>query len=349
MKILMSGNEAVGEGSVAAGCRHYYGYPITPQNELTAYMAKRMEEVDGVFVQAESELAAISMVFGSSVAGKRTMTSSSSPGVSLKQEGISYLAGCRLPAVIVNVQRGGPGLGNIAPSQADYFQSTRGGGHGDYRTPVLAPYSVQEVYDLTIHAFDLADRYRTPVLILMDGQIGQMMEPLEIHPAQKADLPEKDWVLTGCEGRDPRLIRSLLLQPDTLEEMNATLRETYEKIRRTEQRSESYLLDDAEICVVAYGTSASVSREAVRRMRSDGTKAGLLRPITLLPFPEDALRHAAESVSAFVVVEMSMGQMIDDVRLVLEGKRPVEFCGRTGGNIPSVDEIIKKVGDILSI
>ena len=343
MKTLMSGNEAVGEGTVAAGCRYYYGYPITPQNELTAYMAKRMAEVDGVFVQAESELAAVSMVFGSAVAGKRAMTSSSSPGISLKQEGISYLAACRLPAVIVNVQRGGPGLGNIAPSQADYFQATRGGGHGDYRTPVLAPYSVQEAYDLTMYAFDLADKYRTPVLVLMDGQIGQMMEPLELHPAEKADLPEKDWVLTGCEGRDPRLLRSLLLQPDTLEELNTTLRETYEEIRHTEQRSESYLLDDAEICLVAYGTSARVSREAVRRMRSDGIKAGLLRPITLWPFPEDAIRNAAERISAFVVVEMSMGQMIEDVRLVLEGKRPVGFCGRTGGNVPSVDEIISAV------
>lgn len=343
MKILMSGNEAAGEGAIAAGCRYYYGYPITPQNELTAFMAARMAEVDGVFVQAESELAAISMVFGSAVAGKRAITSSSSPGISLKQEGISYLAGCRLPAVIVNVQRGGPGLGNIAPSQADYFQSTRGGGHGDYRTPVLAPYSVQEVYDLTMRAFDLADMYRTPVLILMDGQIGQMMEPLELHPPEKVDLPEKDWALTGCEGRDPRLLRSLLLNPDTLEDLNTTLRETYEEIYRTEQRSESYLMDDAEVCIVAYGTSARISREAVRHMRADGIKAGLLRPITLWPFPKDAVAQAAETAKAFVVVEMSMGQMIDDVKLVIEGRRPVEFCGRTGGNVPSIDEIISTV------
>lgn len=347
MRVLMSGNEAAGEGAIAAGCRHYYGYPITPQNELTAYMARRIADVGGVFVQAESELAAINMVFGSAVAGKRAMTSSSSPGVSLKQEGISYLAGCRLPAVIINVQRGGPGLGNIAPSQADYFQATRGGGHGDYRTPVLAPGSIQEVYDLTIDAFDLADGYRTPVLVLMDGRIGQMMEPLELHPAGAVDLPDKDWALTGCQGREPQIVRSLHLKPDELEALNIALREVYEEIQHSHQRFESYLMDDAEICIVAYGTSARVSREAVRRMRSDGVRAGLLRPICLYPFPADAVKQAADKVRGFVVVEMSLGQMIDDVRLVLEGKRPIVFCGRTGGNVPSPDEIINTVTSIV--
>ncbi len=343
MNVLMSGNEAAGEGAVAAGCRYYYGYPITPQNELTAYMARRMAEVGGVFVQAESELAAISMVFGSAVAGKRAMTSSSSPGISLKQEGISYLAACLLPAVIVNVQRGGPGLGNIAPSQADYFQATRGGAHGDYRTPVLAPSSVQEIYDLTIDAFDLADRYRTPVLVLADGRIGQMMEPIDLRPAQTVDLPPKDWVLDGCEGREPRLIRSLLLSEGKLEELNLKLAAVYKRIECDEQRSDSYLVDDAEICIVAYGTSARISKEAVRILREGGKRVGLIRPISLWPFPVNVVREAAERVKAFVVVEMSMGQMIEDVRLSIEGKCPVRFCGRTGGNIPSVDEIVQTV------
>jgi len=344
VKILISGNEAAGEGAVAAGCRHYYGYPITPQNELTAHMSRRMEELGGVFVQAESELAAINMVFGSAVAGKRAMTSSSSPGISLKQEGISYLAGCRLPAVIINVQRGGPGLGNIAPSQADYYQATRGGGHGDYRTPVLAPDSVQEVYDLTIDAFDLADKYRTPVLVLMDGRIGQMMEPADLHPAkERTDLPAKDWALTGCDGRDPQLIRSLFLNEDKLEELNMVLAGVYREIGKNEQRSQEYLMDDADVCIVAYGTSARISREAIRLLRADGAKVGLLRPISLWPFPAEAMGKAAEKVKALVAVEMSLGQMIDDVRLTTECRRPVGFCGRTGGNAPTTDEIVEEV------
>jgi 2-oxoglutarate ferredoxin oxidoreductase subunit alpha len=343
MKVLMSGNEAAGEGAIAAGCRHYFGYPITPQNELTAYMSKRMEELDGVFVQAESELAAINMVFGSALAGKRVMTSSSSPGISLKQEGISYMAGCRLPGVIVNVQRGGPGLGNIAPSQSDYYQATRGGGHGDYRTPVLAPESVQEVYDLMIDAFDLADRYRTPVLVLMDGRIGQMMEPLELREAKKVELPPKDWALTGCEGRDPQRINSLYLKEGMLEELNMVLAGVYREIERNEQRSLTFEMDDAEICIVAYGTSARVSREAIRIMRADGGKVGLFRPVSLWPFPVKALDEIVERVRAFVVVEMSLGQMIDDIRLVVEGRKPVGFCGRTGGGVPSTDEIIAEV------
>lgn len=346
MKILASGNEAAGEGAIAAGCRYYYGYPITPQNELTAYMAARMPEVDGVFIQAESELAAISMVFGSSVAGKRTMTSSSSPGISLKQEGISYLAGCRLPAVIFNVQRGGPGLGNIAAAQSDYFQSTRGGGHGDYRTPVLAPWTVQEVYDLSIDAFNLADRFRTPVLVLMDGRIGQVMEPLEAHPAREVDLPEKDWVLTGCEGRDSRFIKSLILKEDELEQFNLELGKTYAEIEVNYQRSQSYRMDDAEVCIVAYGTSARLSREAVDELRSRGVMVGLIRPISLWPFPVDAIVEAAKTVKAFVAVEMSMGQMVEDVRLAVHNHVPVGFCGRLGGNVPSTENIAEAVAAV---
>lgn len=341
--LLICGNEAIGEAAIQAGCRAYFGYPITPQNELTAYMARRMSEEGRVFIQSESELAAISMVFGASVAGERSMTSSSSPGISLKQEGISYLAGCRLPAVIVNMSRGGPGLGNIGPGQADYFQSTRGGGHGDYRTPVLAGASVQELADLTSLAFDLADRYRTPVLILGDGILGQMMEPVVIPRSQPDRQPEKDWTLTGARGRPPRCVKSLYLGPGELEAHNRKLQETYREIGEKEVRWESFLTDDAELVLVAFGITARICREVVSRLREAGLPVGLLRPITLWPFPEKAVRELSRKTKMLLSVEMNFGQMVDDVRLAAEGNCPVEFFGRGGGEILTGEEITEAV------
>jgi 2-oxoglutarate ferredoxin oxidoreductase subunit alpha len=354
-KILMCGNEAVGEAAIQADCRYYFGYPITPQNELTAYMARRLPEVGGVFLQSESELAAINMVFGAAAAGVRAMTSSSSPGISLKQEGISYFAGAELPAVIVNIVRGGPGLGNIAPAQSDYFQATRGGGHGDYRTIVLAPSTVQEMMDLTRLAFDLADRYRNPVIVLGDGLLGQMMEPVEI--GQKAESrklktenrkqkTEKPWALTGAKGRPRNLIRSLYLGEGVLEKHNQHLQKKYKKISREEVRYEGYSLEDAEIVLVAYGTSARISRAALIRARKKGLKVGMLRPITLWPFPADIIARVASRAKAFLAVEMSAGQMVEDVRLAVEGKCPVRFYGRMGGEVPTAGEILKEIRKI---
>lgn len=338
-KLLFCGNEAIGEAAVRAGCRCYFGYPITPQNELTAYMARRMEEEGRVFIQSESELAAISMVFGASLTGNRAMTSSSSPGISLKQEGISYLAGCELPAVFVNIMRGGPGLGNIGPGQADYFQSTRGGGHGDYRTPVLAGASVQELADLTYRAFDLADIYRTPVLILGDGVLGQMMEPVSFTPPRRRKLPAKDWVLDGCRGRPARSIRSLYLGPGALRAHNEKLQAKYRIIEEKEVSYESFRTRDARLVLVAYGISARLCREAVKRLRREGLAVGLFRPITLWPFPVRAMRALAESAAVFLSVEMSEGQMVEDVRLAVEHKKPVEFFGYGGGELFAVEEI----------
>lgn len=342
-KVLMTGNEAAGEAAVHAGCQAYYGYPITPQNELTEYMAARMPQVGRVFIQAESELAAINMCYGSSAAGARTMTSSSSPGISLKQEGISYLAACELPCVIVNVQRGGPGLGNIAPGQADYWQATRGGGHGDYRTIVLAPHTVQEVFELVALAFDLADKYRTPVLVLSDGRLGQMLEPVVLPELPPPAIPPKPWALTGCKGREPNVIRSLLLDENELEALNRRLFARYAEIERREVRYAEYEVEDAEVVLVAYGTSARICREAMRRAKGKGWKVGLVRPITLWPYPAQALQRAAEHCNFFVCVEMSYGQMVEDVRLSVEGRRPVLFTGRTGGNVPSSDEILATI------
>lgn len=341
-KILMCGNEACGEGAILAGCKFYAGYPITPQNELTSYMAKRLYDTNGVFIQAESELAAINMVFGAAVAGARAMTSSSSPGISLKQEGISYLAACELPCVIVNMQRGGPGLGNIAPSQADYFQAVKGGGHGDYRLIVLAPSGVQELLDYTYTAFDLADKYRNPVFILGDGLIGQMMEPITI----KLDpplMPEKPWALTGCKGRAPNVIRSLLLGDNILEEHNKKLQAKFNEMKRTEVRSEGLHAADSDLIVVAYGSSARMAKAAVERARSRGLKAGFIRPITLWPFPVSAIEAAAIRAKKFLVVEMSAGQMVEDVRLALNGRAACEFYGRMGGGIPTEDEILLEI------
>lgn len=342
-RFLITGNEAIAEAAIQAGCRFYAGYPITPQNEIPAYMSRRMPEAGGVFIQAESELAAINMVLGASAAGSRAMTSSSSPGISLKQEGISYLAGCQLPAVIVNIMRGGPGLGNISPAQSDYFQATKGGGHGDYRCIVLAPSTVQEAADLTGLAFDLADKYRNPVIILGDGMLGQMMEAVTAKNAKKIPQRNKDWILTGAKNRKPNIIRSLFLGEGVLENWNNALQAKYKKIETSESRFESFYLEDSKIILVAYGTMARIAKEAMREARAKGIKVGLIRPISLWPFPEDAFIKFSNKSKRFLVVEMSAGQMIEDVRLAVDGKAKVEFYGRTGGSIPSKEEILKQI------
>lgn len=343
-KILMCGNDACGEGAILAGCRFYAGYPITPQNELTAYVAKRMNELGGVFIQAESELAAINMVLGASAAGARAMTSSSSPGVSLKQEGISYMVGCELPCVIVNVQRGGPGLGNIAPSQGDYFQAVKGGGHGDYKMIVLAPASAQEMLEHTILAFDLADKYRNPAFILSDGLLGQMMEPVKFPAAGSQPLlKDKPWALTGCAGRKPNVIRSLYLGDGVLEEHNKKLQAKFSRMKETETRAEGFNLKDSEIVVVAYGSVARSAKAAMEAARSKGIKAGLIRPITLWPFPDRMIQEASSKAKKFLVVEMSAGQMVEDVRLAVNGRVGVEFYGRMGGGIPTVEDILARL------
>jgi len=336
-KQLMRGTESIGEAAIYAGCYCYFGYPITPQNELTEYMARRMLETDRVFLQSESEIAAINMLLGASATGRRVMTSSSSPGISLKQEGISFMAAMELPAVVVNVMRGGPGLGNIAPSQSDYFQGTRGGGHGDYRTIVLGPASVQELNDLTFEAFDLADVYRTPVLILADGMMGQMMEPVVFknEPLDPGKLPEKEWAIRGARGRPSRFIRSLILNVDEEEEHNWKLHRKYQLIQRREVRYEEIETKDAEIAVVAYGTAARIAKAAVRRCREKGLRAGLFRPISLWPFPNDEMRSLASRVEHILVFEMNTGQMIEDVRLAVEGRVDVSLYGRPGGVVPT--------------
>ncbi len=346
-KVLMTGNEAIAEGAIQAGCRFYAGYPITPQNELPAYMAKRMPEVEGVFIQAESELGAINMVFGASAAGARAMTSSSSPGISLKQEGISYIAGAELPAVIVNVMRGGPGLGNIWPAQSDYFQATRSGGHGDYHSIVLAPSCIQETYEFTFLAFDLADKYRTPAIILGDGMLGQMMEPLEIkNQKSKIKNYKKPWALTGCKGRQANIIKSFYMLEGDLENFNLTLQKKYKTIQQKEQRYESLFLDDARVILVAYGTMARIAKSAVNKLRKKGKKVGLVRPITLWPFPQKAFTQHLRPNTKYLVIEMSYGQMLEDVKLTINGKAKVEFLGRAGGGIPTEEDIIKKVARI---
>ena len=346
-KVLMCGNEAIAEAAIIAGCRFYAGYPITPQNEIPSYMSKRMPEVGGVFIQSESEISAINMVFGASVTGVRAMTSSSSPGISLKQEGISYLAACELPAVIVNIMRGGPGLWNIAPSQSDYFQAVKGGGHGDYHTIVVAPASLQEMVDLTFLAFDLADKYRTPVMILGDGILGQMMAPVEFKNGEgwrvKGEGVKKDWILDGCKDRKPRIIRSLLLADDELEKLNLKLQKKYQDIKDKETRCEVLYGDDSEIMLVAYGTTSRIARSVVEKLRKTGKKIGMLRPMTLWPFPEKGLKKLAKKAKSFLVVEMSCGQMVEDVKLAIDCSRPVYFYGRTGGQIPDESGITKEI------
>ena len=342
-KVLMKGNEAIAEAAIQAGCRHYFGYPITPQTEVAAYMAKRMPKIGGCFLQAESEIAAINMVYGVASTGHRVMTSSSSPGISLKGEGLSYMAGAELPALVVNVQRGGPGLGGIQPSQSDYFQATRGAGHGDFHMLVLAPASVQEMADLTIKGFDLADKYRMTVMLLADGTMGQMMEPVEIHTPETHEY-DKSWAVTGTKmARPHNIINSLSLDPYELERMNFDRYARYRVIEENETMAEEYLMDDAQICVVAFGIAARVAKNAINEARKNGVKVGLIRPITLWPFPKQTLMKAAEHCESFISVELSMGQMIEDVRLAIECRRPVALCNRAGGVIPSPEEVYAKI------
>ena len=346
-KVLMKGNEAIAEAAIRAGCRHYYGYPITPQTEIAAYMSKRMPKIGGTFLQAESEIAAINMVYGTASTGRRAMTSSSSPGVALKAEGISYLAGADLPALIVNVQRGGPGLGGIQPSQADYFFATRGPGHGDFHVIVLAPASVQEMADLTRTAFELAEKYRMPAMLLADGTMGQMMEPV-VLPEEEVDpatlQADKSWAVTGtrCE-RKHNIVNSLYLKPDELERTNVERFKRYEKLAAEETRWEEYMMEDAEVCVVSTGITARVSKNAIVEARRRGIRVGMIRPITLFPFPSAPLKAAAAKVKSFLAVELNMGQMSEDVSLAIECARPVAKCNRVGGMIPSVDEVLAAI------
>ncbi|MDD6361555.1 MAG: 3-methyl-2-oxobutanoate dehydrogenase subunit VorB [Christensenellaceae bacterium] len=347
-KKLMKGNEAIAEAAIRGGCRFFAGYPITPQNEIPEYMSWRLFEVRGQFVQSESEVAAINMVYGAAGAGARAMTSSSSPGISLKQEGISYIAGAELPCVIINMVRGGPGLGGIQPAQSDYFQATKGGGHGDYHMLVYGPSSVQECVDILYNAFDKADEYRIPVMILGDGMLGQIMEAVTL-PEMKdvSKLPEKKWAATGKNtGENRRIINSLYIEPDELESLNRKLYDRYALIAERETKYEEYLCDDAEIVLTAYGTVARIAKSAVNILRENGIKAGLLRPITLYPFPSEAFLKVASrpSVRRFVCSELSMGQMIEDVKLAVEGKKPVDFYGRTGGNVMTPEDIVEFVG-----
>ena len=345
-KVLMKGNEAMAEAAITAGCRHYFGYPITPQTEVAAYMAKRMPKIGGTFLQAESEVAAINMVIGAASAGVKAMTSSSSPGISLKQEGISYLAGCELPALVVNVQRGGPGLGGIQPSQSDYFQATKGGGHGDYHLIVLAPATVQEMYDLTFKGFYLAEKYRMTTMILADGTMGQMMEPVVLNDV-KMPVIEKPWATNGTKNHAGRnIINSLSLLPEELEVWNHRRYERYAEVEKNEVMYEEFMMDDAEIVIVAFGIAARVSKNAIAEARKAGIKVGLIRPITLWPFPKDALLKASKTAKAFISVELNMGQMIEDVKLSINCSKPVYFVGRTGGMIPSPEEVLAKIKEI---
>jgi 2-oxoglutarate ferredoxin oxidoreductase subunit alpha len=344
-RVLMKGNEAIAEAAIRAGVQAYFGYPITPQSEISEYMAKRLPSSGGVFLQAESEVAAINMVYGAAGAGARVMTSTSSPGISLMQEGLSYLVGSELPCVVVNIMRGGPGLGNIAPSQADYFQATKSAGHGDGRNLVLAPSTIQEAADLTILAFDLADRYRNPVMILGDGYLGQMMEPV-MFPDGRVPRPAPSWATTGTAEGPVRLINSIYLEADELEAHNLRLQEKY-RAMRGEVRAEAYRMEDAEIAVAAYGIAARVVRSAVDRARARGIRAGLLRPITVYPFPTDAVAEAARSVRVFLTVELSAGEMVEDVRLAVEGRVPVRFYGRMGGAVPTPPELLGRIEQTL--
>ncbi|WP_242964890.1 3-methyl-2-oxobutanoate dehydrogenase subunit VorB [Scatolibacter rhodanostii] len=349
MKVLMKGNEALAHAAVSAGCRHFFGYPITPQTEISAYMAKTMPKVGGTYLQAESEIAAINMVLGAAAAGVRAMTSSSSPGISLKAEGISYMAGSDLPALIVNVQRGGPGLGGIQPSQSDYWQATKATGHGDFQILVYAPSTVQEMMDMVGHAFDTAEKYRVPAMILADGMLGQMMEPVTLPEEKTAEASSKPWAACGHDNkREHNVINSLYLTPNKLEDLVLERYARYQKIQETEQMAEEYKMEDAEMMIVAYGASARVARGAIMQAREKGIKVGLVRPISLWPFPVDAVRSNGQKVKDILVVEMNMGQMVDDVRLAVECRTPVHFLGRTGGMIPSPIEVLKKIEELAS-
>lgn len=347
-KILMKGNEAFGKAAIEAGCHYFFGYPITPQSELPEYLSRELPKVGGAFVQAESEVAAINMVYGAGGTGTRVMTSSSSPGVALKQEGITYCAGAEVPCVVLNIMRGGPGLGTIQPSQSDYYMSTKGGGNGDYRTPVFAPASVQEAVDMIIEAFDVADIYRTPVMVVADGMIGQMMEPVDFDKERKTrELPEKTWAANGTKGkRLPNVINSLYLQSEELEQHNLKLEKKYKAIEENEVQYEMYHTEDAELVFVAYGTVSRIVKTTVDQMRAEGYKVGLIRPKTLWPFPNKAFTEIPNAKN-LLVVEMSLGQMIDDVKLACECKLPVDFYGRSGGMIPSPAEIANKAKELI--
>lgn len=345
-KVLMKGNEALAEAAIRAGCRHFFGYPITPQTEVSAYMAKKMPKIGGTFLQAESEVSAINMVYGAGGAGVRVMTSSSSPGISLKQEGISYIAGADVPCVIVNIVRGGPGLGGIQPAQSDYFQATKGGGHGDYHLVVLAPSSIQEMVDLTSDAFDIGDKYRCPVMIMGDGMLGQMMEPVEFKDTDVSNLPEKPWASNGTGmKRKKNIINSLFLEASELERLVLERQKRYEEIAKNEVRYEAVDIEDADIILVAYGTTSRIAKTAMAKAKEQGLKVGIIRPITLWPFPFEAFDKALANGKdkKFLCVEMSTGQMVEDVKLAVGGKADVEFFGRTGGVVPTPKEILNKI------
>ncbi len=347
-KILMKGNEAIGAAAIRAGCKAFFGYPITPQNEIPEYMSKEMPKHGGVFVQAESEVAAINMVYGAAGCGVRVMTSSSSPGIALKQEGITYLAGAELPSVIVNIVRGGPGLGGIQPAQSDYNQATRGGGNGDYKLLVYAPANLQEMVDYVQIAFDKADIYRNPIMVIGDGMIGQMMEPIEFRDVPKETLPEQPWATTGTGGvRKPNIINSLFLKPEELEDHNIHLTAKYKAMKDNEQRFEAFNTENAQVICVAYGTTSRIVKNAIAELKKEGIEVGLIRPITLWPFPEKAFEVLPEETKAFLCVEMSMGQMVDDVKLALNGRLPVDFYGRSGGMIPTPDAIVEKLRNMV--
>jgi len=343
-RVLVKGNEALAEAAIRAGCRHFFGYPITPQTEVAAYMARKMPKIGGTYLQAESEVAAINMVLGAAAAGMRVMTSSSSPGISLKTEGISYIAGSDLPCLIVNVQRGGPGLGGIQPSQADYWQATRAPGHGDLHVLVFAPNNVQEMVNLVFRAYDKAEEYRMPAMILADGLLGQMMEPVAFPDEGEVKMHDKPWAVTGHHGKRPHnIINSLFLKPDELEKTVVDRFARYAAVEQKEAMAEEYLMDDAEYAIVAFGATSRISKAAIQQLRAQGIKVGLIRPITLWPFPKKEIDKACGKIKGFLTVEMNMGQMVDDVRLVVNGRKPVEFFGHTGGVVPTPAEIIAAV------
>ncbi|HHV28574.1 3-methyl-2-oxobutanoate dehydrogenase subunit VorB [Acetivibrio mesophilus] len=348
-KLLMKGNEVIAEAALRAGCRHYFGYPITPQTEIAHYLAKKMPELGGTFIQAESEVAAINMVYGAASAGARVLTSSSSPGISLKQEGLSYIAGAELPAVVVNIVRCGPGLGGILPAQCDYFQAVKGGGHGDYKMVVLAPSSVQELYELTVEAFNIADRYRIVSMIMGDGILGQMMESVEFKDVENIDKADKSWATTGTQmKREHNTTTSIYIQPEVLEKHNQKLQAKYRLIEEKETRVESYNCEDADIIVTAFGTVARIVKNVIKMAQKEGIKVGLIRPITLWPFPTAEYEKYADVPKAFLSVELNAGQMVEDVKMAVNGKKPVYFHGRMGGMIPTQKEILDKIKEILN-
>ena len=340
---LVKGNVALAEGALQAGCRFYFGYPITPQNDIPEYLSGKLPEVGGTFIQAESEIASINMVMGAAASGGRAMTSSSGPGISLMQEGLSYIAGAELPCVVVNIMRCGPGLGGISPTQGDYFQAVKGGGHGDYHNIVLAPASVQEMFDLTILAFELADKYRNPAIILADAMLGQMKEPAVLRLLEPTKVPEKDWILTGAQGRPQRVLKTLYLKDGEQEAHNLELKKKYDRMRRDEQRAETHHVEDADLLIIAFGTASRIARTAVTTARENGRKVGLIRPVTLFPFPEQTIRDATERTRNVLVVEMNTGQMAEDVRLSAAVGTRCHFYGRPGGGVPSPEDILDQM------